>query len=75
MVGGGSLPGETLPTWTLALDVEHPNRMLELMRQGSPAVIGRVENDRLLLDPRTVDPERDADLIKALSKTWSEYEN
>ena len=75
MVGGGSLPGETLPTWTLALDLEHPNRMLELMRQGSPAVIGRVENDRLLLDPRTVDPERDADLIKVLSKTWSEYEN
>ncbi len=75
MVGGGSLPGETLPTWTLALDLEHPNRMLELMRQGSPAVVGRVENDRLLLDPRTVDPECDADFIKVLRKAWNEYEN
>lgn len=75
MVGGGSLPGETLPTWTLALDLDHPNRMLELLRQGSPAVIGRVENDRLLLDPRTVEPERDPELINLLTMIWREYEN
>lgn len=74
MVGGGSLPGETLPTWVLALDLDHPNRMLDLLRESSPAVIGRVENDRLLLDPRTVDPEHDAQLIDVILETWRDYE-
>jgi L-seryl-tRNA(Ser) seleniumtransferase len=75
MVGGGSLPGETLPTWTLSLEVEHPNKMLELLRQGSLPIIGRVENDRVLFDPRTVDPDFDADFINAIEETWSIYEN
>jgi L-seryl-tRNA(Ser) seleniumtransferase len=75
MVGGGSLPGETLPTWVLALDVDHPNTLLELLRHGIPPVIGRVENDRVLLDPRTVDPDLDKKIIEAIKQTWSEYEN
>ncbi len=74
MVGGGSLPGETLPTWALALDVDHPNHFLEILRSSTPAVIGRVDNDQILFDPRTVFPETDADLIKTLQKAWSEYE-
>ncbi len=75
MVGGGSLPGETLPTWSLSLDVNHPNQLLDLLRQGSPPVIGRVENDHVLFDPRTVDPEFDQILINAIKQTWSKYEN
>lgn len=74
MVGGGSLPGETLPTWVLALDVDHPNRLLEILRKGTPAVIGRVENDQVLFDPRTVLPESDANFIYTIHKAWSEYE-
>ena len=75
MVGGGSLPGETLPSWSLALDVDHPNKLLELLRGGTPVVIGRVENDRVLFDPRTVDPDSDSNLIKAITQAWSKYEN
>ena len=75
MVGGGSLPGETLTTWSLALDVDHPNKLLEILRGGSPAVIGRVENDRVLFDPRTVDPDCDSIIIKAIEQAWSKYEN
>lgn len=74
MVGGGSLPGETLPTWTLALDVDHPNKLLNLLRQASPPVIGRVADDRVLFDPRTVDPDSDDEFIKAIESSWSEYE-
>ena len=74
MVGGGSLPGETLPTWCLALEAEHPNEMLDLLRQGSPPVIGRVENDLILFDLRTVDPDFDKNLIDAINQTRSEYE-
>lgn len=66
MVGGGSLPGETLPSWVLAISVAHPNRLLGFLRSGQPCVIGRVENDQVLLDPRTVLPGSDRDLIEAL---------
>jgi L-seryl-tRNA(Ser) seleniumtransferase len=53
-VGGGSLPGETLTTWLVALEVESPDALAAQLRAGEPPVIGRIENDRLCLDPRTV---------------------
>jgi len=69
MVGGGSLPEESLPTRLLALggdgslDVEALARRL---REGEPPVVARIERDTLLLDPRTVDPRQDRILLKAL---------
>jgi L-seryl-tRNA(Ser) seleniumtransferase len=68
MIGGGSLPEESLPTRLLALggdgvDVEALARRL---RTGDPPVLGRIERDRLLLDPRTVLPRQDAALLRAL---------
>ena len=69
-IGGGSLPGETLPTWCLAL--EHPlasggpEALTRRLRHGSPPVMARIEGDRALLDPRTVLPEEEADLLRAL---------
>ncbi len=53
-VGGGGAPGLELPGWAVAL----PARFAELLRRGKPPVIGRVENDRCLLDLRCV-PEAD----------------
>ena len=68
MVGGGSLPEESLPTKLLAIggsgvDVASLARRLRL---GEPPVVARVERDTLLLDPRTVDPADDATLLAAL---------
>lgn len=65
-VGGGSLPGETLPTWALSPRVDQPNAAAARLRAHDPPVIARVAHDRLLLDPRTVLPEQDADLLAAL---------
>ena len=62
-VGGGSLPGESLPTWVLALTVESSDKFLEKLRQEQPPVIARTENDRILLDPRTVLPEQEGALL------------
>jgi L-seryl-tRNA(Ser) seleniumtransferase len=64
--GGGSLPGETLPTFVLALTARSANRLLEKLRGAHPPVIARLENDRVLLDPRTVLPEQDPTLLKAI---------
>jgi L-seryl-tRNA(Ser) seleniumtransferase len=53
-IGGGSLPGECLPTWLVALRVNNPVNSLETLRKLNPPIIARLENDRLVLDPRTV---------------------
>ena len=65
-VGGGSLPGETLPTWAFAPRVDQPNAAAAVLRQHTPPVVARVAQDRLLLDPRTVFPEQDALVLDAL---------
>jgi L-seryl-tRNA(Ser) seleniumtransferase len=65
-VGGGSLPGQILPTRALALEVPSPDVLAARLRAADPPVIARIEGDRLLLDPRAVLPEQDAALIKVL---------
>ncbi|MEZ0395054.1 MAG: L-seryl-tRNA(Sec) selenium transferase [Anaerolineales bacterium] len=67
-VGGGSLPGETLPTFVLRLAVENPDRFLAALRRASPPVIARAEHGRVLLDPRTVLPEQENSLIASLEQ-------
>jgi len=53
-VGGGSLPGESIPTFVLALHVKSPDKFLKKLREAHPPVIARTENDQVLFDPRTV---------------------
>jgi L-seryl-tRNA(Ser) seleniumtransferase len=54
-IGGGSLPGETLPTKLVAVTVNKPDQYLEKLRHTNPPVIARIENDRVVFDLRTVD--------------------
>ena len=61
-VGGGGAPGVRLPGWAVALH----ERDAEPLRSGDPAVIGRVERGRCLLDLRCVPPDQDAALIDAV---------
>ncbi len=53
-VGGGSLPGETLPTRALALTVASPDEFAARLRQNVPAIVVRIEEGRVVFDPRTV---------------------
>jgi L-seryl-tRNA(Ser) seleniumtransferase len=67
-VGGGSLPGERLPTTALVI-TPRPGRAADLLRrlrEHEPPVIGRIEQDRVLLDPRTVLPDEDDALLDAV---------
>ncbi|MAE10810.1 MAG: L-seryl-tRNA(Sec) selenium transferase [Dehalococcoidales bacterium] len=73
MVGGGSLPGSTLPTRLVAIgEGKVKGKALaqrlarELRRNESFPVIGRISDDVLLLDPRSVLPEEDKIMIQAL---------
>lgn len=70
-VGGGSLPGETLPSWAIVLraaDSERIDQLARRLRLATPGVFGRIEQDRLYLDLRTVLPEDDAVLASALKR-------
>jgi L-seryl-tRNA(Ser) seleniumtransferase len=62
-VGGGSLPEETLPTFVLALRTAQPNKFLAILRGMHPPLIGRVEAEQVMLDPRTVLPEQEGALL------------
>jgi L-seryl-tRNA(Ser) seleniumtransferase len=65
-IGGGSLPGETLPTWLVALHAKSPSRLVSILRNAQPAIIARLEEDRLVLAPRTVLTEQEEPLLNNL---------
>ena len=65
-VGGGSLPGETLPSAGVALPEPSADRLLASLRTGARPVIGRIERGRVVLDLRTVMPEHDGALAAAV---------
>jgi L-seryl-tRNA(Ser) seleniumtransferase len=67
-VGGGSLPGQTLPSYAVAVDVPDPEALARALRLGEPAVVARIAEGRLLLDVRTVLPEQDEWLVTALRR-------
>jgi L-seryl-tRNA(Ser) seleniumtransferase len=68
-VGGGALPTVVLPTSAVAVgSASLPARVLdEALRAGEPAVIGRITDDRLLLDCRTVLASQIPALARALT--------
>lgn len=67
-VGGGSLPGTSLPTHLLAIESEtmRPDELAERLRNQPTPVIGRVQDDRLHFDPRTVLPDQEDALLAAV---------
>ena len=67
-VGGGSLPGETLPTYLLSISIPSPNKLLARLRNMAPPIIARTEEDCVVLDPRTVLPEQDPLLLANLQQ-------
>ncbi|MER7545257.1 L-seryl-tRNA(Sec) selenium transferase [Spirillospora sp. NPDC127506] len=61
-VGGGGAPGVVLPSAAVSV----PERCAARLRRGVPAVLGRVEDGRCLLDLRAVPPARDGELAEAV---------
>ena len=65
-VGGGSLPTEEMPTYLLALKPEKPDQFTETLRQSSPPIIARIQDNQVMLDPRTVLSEQEPVLLRNL---------
>jgi L-seryl-tRNA(Ser) seleniumtransferase len=71
-IGGGSLPGETLPSWAVALSPpvgEGVDTLARRLRLGDPGIFGRIDRDRLMLDLRTILPEDDEILLRSLRQS------
>ncbi len=68
-IGGGTTPGLELPSFAIAL--RHRHRSADWLdgwlRQRETTIVGRIENDRLLLDLRTVLPGEDGLLARTLA--------
>jgi L-seryl-tRNA(Ser) seleniumtransferase len=72
-VGGGSLPGETLLTIVISVlssDIS-ADQQAEIFRQQSPPIIGRIEDEKFVLDLRTIFPHQDELVIKAIKNIFS----
>jgi L-seryl-tRNA(Ser) seleniumtransferase len=65
-VGGGSLPEVTLPTFVLALPPGDADGVAARLRRADPPVVARIEEDRVVLDPRTVMPGEDDAVVRAV---------
>lgn len=74
-IGGGSLPGEEIPTVVCAIrpptgDVDE---LVMTLRKRPIPIIARIKDERVLLDPRTVDPREDGHVEQALSTICSAH--
>jgi L-seryl-tRNA(Ser) seleniumtransferase len=72
MVGGGSLPGGTLPTKLVTIGSRKDRTIAQewgrRLRQLETPIIGRISEDVLLLDPRSVLPEEDEIVLRGLQQ-------
>jgi L-seryl-tRNA(Ser) seleniumtransferase len=66
MVGGGSLPQESLPTTLIGLPGGKTTSIAKALRIGSPSVVARIQGEKVLLDLRTVLPRQEDVLVARL---------
>jgi L-seryl-tRNA(Ser) seleniumtransferase len=76
VIGGGSTPGQTLPTRLVAITHARlsAQEIEAALRRNSPPVIGRIERDRLLLDLRTVFEEQEQEIVRAFQRLTAKDE-
>jgi L-seryl-tRNA(Ser) seleniumtransferase len=65
-VGGGSVPGSSLPSWSVELEAEDPTALAARLRTGNPSVFCRIDGATTGFDARTVADEEVDDLVRAI---------
>ena len=66
MLGGGSVPTQKIDSWCVSIEPEEMSvdGLASALRDSDPGVMGRIHNERLMLDIRTVQPRYDIELVK-----------
>ncbi|MBM4081516.1 MAG: L-seryl-tRNA(Sec) selenium transferase, partial [Planctomycetes bacterium] len=69
-VGGGSLPGEVLPTKVVSVSANglSPDDLATRLRTNHPPIFGRIADDKLLLDPRTIAESQSEAIVAAFQR-------
>ena len=65
-IGGGSTPGQHLPTWVIELSVTDSQSFEKCLRENAIPVIARIEKDKILIDLRTVQEDEESALVAAV---------
>jgi L-seryl-tRNA(Ser) seleniumtransferase len=65
-VGGGSVPGSSLPSWSVELEAGDPTALAARLRTGNPSVFCRIDGATTGFDARTVADEEVDDLVRAI---------
>lgn len=68
VIGGGATPDQTLDTWLLSPNTPDVVNAERRLRAGDPPVVGRIEDELLVLDLRTVLPEEEEELAGRLAE-------
>ncbi|NOX60776.1 MAG: L-seryl-tRNA(Sec) selenium transferase [Chloroflexi bacterium] len=71
-IGGGALPGQTLPTTLLAVLSDKPQSLAARLRANDPPVVARIEEDAVVFDPRTISPDEEPGLLRAIQDAWAQ---
>jgi L-seryl-tRNA(Ser) seleniumtransferase len=66
-IGGGAAPLREIPSWGIALDIDDPDTFSARLRDGDPAIVGRIEAGALILDLRCVPAREDERIARAVS--------
>jgi L-seryl-tRNA(Ser) seleniumtransferase len=66
VVGGGSVPGQTLDSWGVRIQCPDPNAFSGRLRNGAPSVFCRTNDDHVLLDARTITDEQVRHVARAV---------
>lgn len=67
VIGGGATPEQSIPTWLIALDCADVVQAERRLREADPPIVARIEDGRLVLDLRTVLPDEEGAVERALA--------
>ncbi|HEX6896943.1 MAG TPA: L-seryl-tRNA(Sec) selenium transferase, partial [Bryobacteraceae bacterium] len=71
IIGGGATPEQPLPSWLLAIDCRDVVEAERRCRAANPPVVARIEDNRLVLDLRSVFPGEEDDLARIVRQSCS----
>ena len=67
-VGGGSLPGQTIPSWGISVPFRAPGDAVQALRTGDPPILPRIAGAAVLFDLRTVSPGQDGEIVRRIGE-------
>jgi len=74
-IGGGSLPGQSLPTELVVIKPPCPAKIFsQALHSYRPPLVGRKEKEFFILDPRCIDPSLDKLVINIIKSTYSKLQ-